>query len=283
MRIHPDIQKVEREYDIDSLYREGASFIDKEAIIVDDFRGFYKDSIINNDQKAVDERKAEQDQRINSSSFEKDKHKKTIISEATFLKMVKEYGHLGPESTIIKTSKYDEFENKTGFVVEIPTKSKHTTSYLALSVDITFDYDNDEKFNEIRKEIESGNLAEIKYFKSKGFQGTLFRVPRVIFAVDFKTIKDINDLGGGIDEESKKELREHFIQFQFLEEALMQFRAFKKYALSIGKKEIASVYEGAESVIKEIYEERQRVIGDSGNRDSLRDLMKVKTDKFLLD
>ncbi len=77
------------------------------------------------------------------------------------------------------------------------------------------------KFNCIKKEIEEGKLARIKYFVSEhmNIRGELKKVPRLVIGADRETVKELGELWINRD---NKALEKHPIQFTLLKEILLQ-------------------------------------------------------------
>jgi len=175
-----------------------------------------------------------------------------------FESVIHEHGELsdwfGSSAFTIKTSRYDDIKNGVDEIVEFIEENKKF-SHLALGVDVTIANETYSKFKKIIDEINQGKLAEIKYFKSDelGIRGELKNVPRVIISVEGETVKE---LGGMWLEGKNKELSEHFIQYQILEEILLQSKFFSLYAEKKNQIKIKDTYEHLNKIIENIYQQK---------------------------
>lgn len=180
---------------------------------------------------------------------------------------------LGPDAVAIKTARYDDIKNGVDQVVEFQ-EGKGTASHLALAIDATTSDDLGKKVERIKKEIEKGEMAHIKYFLSEymrehtGFgRGEMVNIPRVIIGADRNIIKELSELWL---ENKNKELAKHPIQFQILEEIMIQCEVFKNYAAKIqddkDRSKIVNMYDKTRETVKNIYEEKKKTIQDDGFR-----------------
>ncbi|TSD01475.1 MAG: hypothetical protein Athens071426_665, partial [Parcubacteria group bacterium Athens0714_26] len=174
---------------------------------------------------------------------------------------------LGPDVCTIKPSRYDDIKNGVDSIAEFQ-ESEHTASYLALAIDATFSSEIEKKLSRIKKEIEAGELAKVKYFASDhmNFRGEIAMIPRVIIGAEAKTIKDISELWL---EGKNKDLGSHKIQFQIIEEMLIQFDAYKRYAEKVNRPEIVRIYNKVSSLVQNIYNNKKETMEDRGNRDGV--------------
>jgi hypothetical protein len=165
-----------------------------------------------------------------------------------------EHGELsdwfGPNSQVIKTSRYDDYINKIDMVVE--TQEDRSFSHLALGIDVTFGkYDLHKKFDQIRTNIDAGTLGEVKYFWSdqQNFHGRLQKIPQVVVGVEIDRVKELGQLWM---QQEKKHLAAHPVQVTLLKEAKEQLEAFAAYAKRTGKPELAAIFERELKKVREI-------------------------------
>lgn len=196
------------------------------------FFGLYGDSILKHDAEEVARLEA---------SFEQSPSKiHADILEA----IVCEHGELsewfGPQSQVIKTSRFDDYKNKIDMIVETETEDRQF-SHLALGIDVTFgNKDLSKKFDAIKTKIAKGSLGEIKYFHSdrQDFTGRKRKVPLVVIGVEIDRVKELGLLWMN---RRNKDLAVHPVQVTILEEATLQLEAFVQYAKSIGKNDVVPI------------------------------------------
>lgn len=250
---------------IDSLEKKAREYLAHHEIKLDDFIDLYGENNIGAHQQYV----LDTEQKFPEENQEtKDNMMVGTIFEAIFLEHGEQSNWLGSSTEIIKTSRYDDLKNGVDAIAEIVEEDK-TANHLALAIDVTFTThagNIDKKLERIRQEIIAGTMAEIKYFKSDHLKmrGELKQVPRVIVGVDKKTVIDLARLWDG---GSKKELAAHDIQFQILEEIILQLETYKNYANKVGRPDLVVIYDRAMRIAQEIYAERNTELTDVGERD----------------
>ncbi|MEK7542963.1 MAG: hypothetical protein AAB503_01495 [Patescibacteria group bacterium] len=259
--------------DRDAMIRKADRVIKKYAIDPEEevFVKYYGERSVERDKNYVE--KAISDFEKSDTETQKRMAKIARIFEALIL----EHGELsewfGPNGMTFKTSLYDDIENKVDTIVEFSEDPENgiekKTSHLALAIDETFsaDFIKDKLLRIRDKEINEGKLAKIKYFLPKtGDEPGLKDLPRVIVGADIKTVDELGELWL---EGKNKALGEHRIQFQILEELLIQLEAFGNYAEKIKKPKIAAIYRKAYETVKKIWDEKQKTLVDDGTRDSV--------------
>lgn len=181
--------------------------------------------------------------------------------------IVCEHGELsnwfGPESQIIKTSRFDDYINKIDMVVETKGDDRGVSrfSHLALGIDVTFgSRDLYRKFDTIRANIDNGTLGEVKYFRSDRQHVTRYlrKVPQIVVGV---AIEKVRELGLLWMNRKNKELSEHAVQVTILEEAMLQLKAFIEYAENSEGKEargVVPILEKELEKIRELLEEKKK-------------------------
>lgn len=168
----------------------------------------------------------------------------------------------GPESQIIKTSRFDDYLNKIDMVIETKEEGQGVSrfSHLALGVDVTFgSKDLYKKFSAIRANIDKGTLGEVKYFYSdrQRIAKPLSKIPQIVIGVAIERVKELGLLWMN---RKNKELSEHPVQVTILEEAALQLDAFVAYARKNGGEEtarVAPILEKELQKIRELLEEKK--------------------------
>lgn len=202
-----------------------------------------------------------------------------VIFEAIMHEQSELSDWLGPDATTIKPSRYDDIANGVDQLVEFLNEEE--ASYLAMAVDVTFGEDVVKKFDRIKNEIDSGVLGRVKYFYSENTKkkGFLENVPRVVIGADARTVKELSELWV---EGRKKELSQHNIQYQILDEILIQAETFAAYAEKNGKVRVAGAYKDMAKKIGDIIGEKElsSESRDLGGRDDRFYDIKVMLKKF---
>ncbi len=250
---------------IEQAYEKARLVLKKQAIQMDNFRDLYGDESVEKDKKYV--KKMEE-------IFSKDKNpegeeaeKLAKVFEVIFYEQAELNEWLGSNVSTIISSRYDDIKSGVDSIAEF-RESDTSASYLALAVDVTTGGQMVKKFMRIKKEITEGKLVKIKYFASEhmGIRGELSRVPRAVVGVSAATVKEISELWL---ERKNKELSQHAIQFQILEEIVQQLEIFQKYAESVNQPALASIYKKTYNLVEKIYQGKKESIKDSDNRDDV--------------
>jgi hypothetical protein len=269
-------REILRNLTIDQAHVKAQKVLGKDIIKPKQFSHLYDESMIEKDEALVAKRKAE-------FVGGRDPRKETVeklaaVFEAVLHEEAELSEWLGPNVTTIKTSDFDDIVNGVDSVAEI-REGEAGTSHLAFAIDVTFDENTEKKFERIKQEIDKGELAKVKYFFSQdtGFMGSLNMVPRVVVGAEPKTVEELSELWL---ERNNKVLGSHQIQFQILEEILIQLEAFEQYANRIKQFEVAGKYEKARHLIEVILSEKQGSLIDEGIRDSVFESIKGNLVKF---
>lgn len=185
---------------------------------------------------------------------EKNSHKIAEVLEAIILSEGELSEWLG-NATTMKASSYDDFVNKVDIIAEW-SSPEDGSRVLALGVDVTFGVIKmKEKFLAIRKEIDSGTLGSIQYFKDErgDFMGRRKNVPRAVIGVSHRVVEELAALWNRKD---KAALRDHPIQHVILKEIQVQLEAMRDYALRTGKPQIASSFQPALAMVMSLIQEK---------------------------
>ncbi len=146
---------------------------------------------------------------------------------------------LGPNAETIRTSEYDDIKNGVDLIAEFNTED--STRHLALGVDVTFStFYLETKINRIKNEIEADELAQVKYFESHGFKGSLRQLPRVVIGVE---ADKVIELAGLWMRNKNAELGRHPAKNIILVEIVEQLKIFRDYAEKLGKTNALKSYD----------------------------------------
>lgn len=232
----------------DRSYREMANVLESARIRERDFLGMYALERIEEDLRYVKERK--RDSKVEFKE-EEEARKLAVISEGLFFQGGNKYGWLGDGARVIKTSEYDDWKNGVDGIIEFKGDDEKV-AHTAWGVDVTYGVGGtlEKKFRIIMRNIEKGDLAFIKYFKSGDFKGERGNVPRVVVGAEKRHIMDVCAC------KDEAMLLRHPYQTLQLKEMQLEFEAFAAYALKKGKEGIAGVFRVEERRIRRILQEK---------------------------
>jgi hypothetical protein len=157
-------------------------------------------------------------------------------------------GWLGDAHTL-KTAKFDDFKNKTDLIAEWYSP-EDGSRVLALAVDVTFGTMTlNKKLEGIKKEIDSGTLGSLRYFKDvRGdFMGTRRNIPRTVIGISAPVV---DELAGMWTRGENKKLGEHPIQRLIIEQIMDQLEKMHEYATRHGKTNVAEAYQQAMKTLR---------------------------------
>lgn len=264
---------------IEKVYEKSKEIILDSALQEDSFVDLYGEQNVNKDKDYV----ARMERVFKQDASEDQKYYQMLadVFEAIFFQQAELNEWLGKNATTIKTTRYDDIANGVDSIAEF--REEEHASHLALAIDATTSDNLGKKVGRIKEEIEKGEMARIKYFfsehvsKHQGFgRGEKVNIPRVIIGADRNVIKELSELWL---ENKNKELAEHPIQFQILEEIMIQCEVFKNYAAKIqdgkDRSKIVNMYDKTRETVKNIYEEKKKTIqDDSFRQDEVFDAIK---------
>jgi len=261
---------------IGQIYEKAKQALKKDAIDLKEFTDLYGKDNVEKDKKYVDEMEKKFTQEDMPEQIES--NKLATIFEAILHDHAELSEWLGPNVYTISTSRYDDIKNGVDTIAEFIEKER-SASHLGLAIDATFSLDINKKIRRIKNEIINGQLTKVKYFKSNkiNFRGELSKIPKVIIGADAKTIQELGKLWF---KKRNKELAEHPIQFQILDQILMQLETFEEYAKRNNQHGIAEIYKKTHEIILKIYNEKVSSVNDSGVRDSMFNKIKRAMDNF---
>ena len=193
------------------------------------------------------------------------------ILEAIIHHQVEINDWLGENAITKKSSNYDDIKNGVDCIVELQQPDKSMTSHLALAIDVTFSSNLVDKMDRIKEEIDSGQLATIKYFKSDflHIRGEKKNIPRVVVGVDKK---NLNRITGPWLNNKNRIMADHPIKFLMIEEILLQLKSYKNYAEKIKQTEAADNINKVLKIIEDVFKNEDRDLSE-------RRLKEIETDK----
>ncbi len=267
---------------LDKIYNKAKETIDRDRIDTKEFEDLYGEEQVKRDNEYV--RKMERKFDSSGNQKEKDAKKIATIFEAILGEQIELSEWFGSDICTMATTKFDDIVNGVDVIAEF-SENKTEFAHLGLAVDATYSADFDSKFLKIKENINKGKLATIKYFNSSDmdFIGQLSQVPRVIIAADAKTVTELIELW---DTDKKQDLAKHPIQFQILEQIILQLKVFKDYIQSIkynkevDNDRIIKKFEIFIEIFEMIYKNRQENITDSGKRDGTLDKIQSYLDMY---
>lgn len=187
------------------------------------------------------------------------------IFEAVTLDNIDMNAWFGQNAQVIIPTKYDDVVNGVDGVVEF--QDERSVGYLALGIDVAASLEGiEKKLQRIKDNIDKSRLARMDYFYSEtqGIKGQKSNIPQVIISADRQTVRELMDLWV---EEKQKALARHYIQFQILEETMIQLQAFQKYAKKIGKDQLVGIYQRDIECVQMVMDEKKKEFSteDLGN------------------
>ena len=275
----------EKSVTLEQMHAKAEEVIEKNKIKPEEFLKIYGASVAEDTIKA-EKLKEKFASRMDKNSLECKQYAEVMegilancINSINSENNEKSLGWLGEEVSAMNTTDYDDLENGIDIVTEM-TKEGGYKKHLGLAMDATFSNKISDKFRGIKGEIVRGELAELKYFKSGNFKGSLSQIPHVVIGVSLGKIKELGKMWVNGDVEG---LRNHPVQYQILEEMIIQLETFEKYALKCGKEDLAKVYRDNCETLKQIKAEKEKVLPDTGERDHIFENIKKEMDNFMND
>lgn len=242
---------------IDHYYKKAHEIMERDRVKETDFIEPYGEAMVESDMKRVADLEGKFDER--GTEFNDEMKKIADIFEAVILWNGEQSEWLGPNATTVKSSKYDDYVNGVDAIVEFRNEDQRSASYVGLATDITFSQDSGKKFDCIKKQIDDGELAKVKYFHSEvmNIHGQLSKLPEVVIGADKAMVLEIAELWA---EKKFKELGEHRMQIMMLLQMEAQLRAFASYAERIGRNDLAEIYRSRLEIIEKILEEKKDIV-----------------------
>jgi hypothetical protein len=257
--------EIERNSDLDAAYGKAIEQIRRESIPLDHFVDTYGATEVEKDKRYVAERER---------TFENNE----VAKAATIFELIIHEADMndwfGPDARMIRASRYDDIKNGVDEVIAFDRGDG--VLYTALAIDATTATSYTEKFRRIKKDIDSGFLAELKYFEddtgTQHFHGQLKRVPRIVLEADVSTVQSLATLWL---EKRKDELANHRVQLKLLVEVVEQLYTFHLYAQSF-KPELQKTFAATFRIFEALLEEKKTQFNVAGNRDLQEYLYKAE-------
>lgn len=222
------------------------------AIQESEFEGVYSASDI-----AADKAEVERLERIYSSQETPESRNSKKIADVleAIVLMQSEMNEWLGSATTLRTSKFDDYKNKVDMLAEW-SHPEDGSRVLALAVDVTFGSEQvEKKMRDIRKEINSGSLGKVRYFRDSDnqFMGTRNNVPRTVIGVSQPMVEELARLWLAND---NRALAKHSVQRQFLVQIVHQLTVMRDYAARIGKDEVVKAYNQALVIARPLLESK---------------------------
>jgi hypothetical protein len=257
---------------VEAAVKKADAIIERDSIKMADFTDMYGDRV-QKDEEHLARVTAGMEQ--SKSPRGEEGYKFSRVLEALIHEAGGKFGWFGKGVSMIKTSRFDDVVCGIDEVVEFKSDQiPSVRSFLGLGIDVTYSQFIDKKLRRVKDEIESGNLATLRYFKDpKGdFRGELKTLPHVVLGVDGHTVKQLAQLWLESErmDSSRRDIERHEVQWQILEEIEDQCRAFGRFAEHKGKADIAQRYRATRDIIASIMDAKKRSgLSDSGRRDGI--------------
>ncbi|HOC96238.1 MAG TPA: hypothetical protein PLM63_01190 [bacterium] len=250
----PDINKISHDSMVSKILEMAKN--EEARILETDFINLYGKDEVERNLNTIIKLKKE----FESQATYKDIEAKRLADVFEFImnKQIELSDWLGENVYTYKTSYYDDWINGVDTLLEFQ-KEENASSYMGIAFDITYSENLYKKLHRIKKEIDSGHMASIKYFKSENedFMGRLSNIPRLVIGADTKTIDELMEFEIG---RKNKELADYFLQYQIIDEMIMQLDIFSKYAEKISKFDLAERYKLSLKIIKQILSNKRKNI-----------------------
>lgn len=138
----------------------------------------------------------------------------------------------GPTSEVYPTTEWDDYVNGVDLVVE--RMKGGIMDHHGFALDVTYGGYNTilKKVNRILGRLKKGNLGKVDFFKSNDgrFKGELREIPLVVIGADGNSMRGLVNL---FAEKEDQKIEDHPVQFQIIEQVLMQCNFFIKIAETI--------------------------------------------------
>ena len=230
---------------LERAHKKAEGFLRRHVIHMEDFEDLYGAPDVKKDAERVSETRRRIEEGM--SAEEKEAKKLADILEVIIHEQILEAGWLGPSARAIKTTPFDDIVNGVDEVVEFDEPPRGA-SHLALSLDITFGTGLRSKFERVRHEIDSGKLARVKYFKSRGFRGEKTHLPRVVVGTERRHVLELARLWVD-DGKGQTLLKQSPFRRLLLKEIALELKAFSEYAHKGGKEDAVLEYDRAHAII----------------------------------
>lgn len=249
------------------------------AIRVEEFRSRYGDARVD-EAKAYEEECEAKFEKATDSGVQKSIKLGLILEGLVYDGEKNDW--FGENGFTVKTSPYDDYKNKTDVVLVL--KEAEGKTHLALAIDVVSSKNITPKFAQTFDAVTQGKLSRVEYFREEtpegedsDFFGELQNVPKVVIGADAATVKGLAE---SWVEGKNSALATHFIQFQILEQILLQCQTFSALATTRHQSLVAEKYKQVEQVISRILEAKKTKVKDTGERDGVYIAIKAELDRL---
>lgn len=248
-------------------YKRAEEVLEKKRINIDEFASLYGSGTIAEDKKKLAERELQINDFFRDDPDHRQEHTLELatVFHAITVNNVSWFG-MPTNTTVHATTRFDDVFHGVDAVVE--KNSPEGLTHLGLAVDVTFGHSAKKKVEHIKNHINHQSLTRVKYFKSeeKGFRGEISELPSVVVGVSGDTVKELANLFAR-KEDTALEL--HQVQFQILDQILLQCDYFASYADAKGSPHLADKYKKVSAFISQSYHLSRKLVdgGDKGIRD----------------
>ncbi len=244
-----------RVFSLREACKKAADVLKRGAISMKSFIDLYGQENVDRDEAAV--RDFQEKFKNQDSPQEAEAKELATILEAVIHEQINKNGWLGLQAKAIRTSDFDDIINGVDSVVEFK-KPGISTTHLALGVDVTYKSNLNKKFERIKKEIDNGELATVKYLKTPDFRGEKRNIPRLVLAVDGQSCNSLARTWYQ-NSQNAQGLKNNPIRLQILTEMIMQLKAFSRYAEKKGMGLLMEKYNESLAILKPISLEAQKL------------------------
>ncbi len=234
------------------------------AIDEANFASLYPEEDIRRNKEYVAQKQAEWAEIDSRKRHKREDKRRATVLEYIIFDQGESNNWLGENALTIKTSPYDDIVNGVDMVAEFEETPEDKNleanfSHLGLAIDITFGEDLKQKFDDIRGEIDSGLLSEVKYFESsRSGQRKLSQMPRVVISCSRETVHELMEKWLKKDNEF---LASHPFQLQMLEEVAGQLKMFEMYAREVAEREdIGDIYAEVLVVVERLRKQKSQTL-----------------------
>lgn len=267
---------------IEKAHTRTTGMFKSEAINMDTFKqdgnrgGIYTEQDIEADKVTVREMKRKF--KLQDTAEERRKLMKATVAEGIIYRGISKYNWF-PGAKAIKTCEYDDIANGIDLIAEFGGDGQSPQNVMGLMIDVTFSGRKiEKKFERIKREIEEGHLASIKYFHSKNnprFMGRFSDVPRIVVGMQHTVVEQLAKQWMSQYQEDEELLFTTPVQRMILEQVLAQLRAQSKYADSLGHEGIAEALNKEARLVRSIIDEKNIPLGDTENDPVHRQIMEA--------
>lgn len=175
----------------------------------------------------------------------------------------------GITSQVYPTTKWDDYVNGVDLVAE--RMSGDVVNHHGFALDITYGGYNTilKKINRISDRLKKGDLGKVDFFKSNDgrFKGQLGQIPLVVIGADGNTMKVLVNL---FAEKEDQKIEDHPVQFQIIEQVIIQCEFFIELAKGIEDLDISNkiikAYENLKKDFELIRKAKQTLNLDTGSK-----------------